>query len=113
MHDPHEIFRSATAVVAAVVDHEPEADTETPCSSWTYAQLLGHLVGGDRLFTGLVTGTANPPPAPRLAPDADQPPPSPADYRSWSTQLATAFDDPVVRAGTFQVAGGPPSPGSR
>lgn len=103
MHDPREIFRSATAVVATVVDHEPEPDTETPCSGWTYNQLLGHLVGGDRVFTGLLTGTAKPPSAPRLAPDADEPSPSPADYRSWSAQLATVFDDPGVRAGTFQV----------
>ena len=88
MHDPLEIFRTVIDTVAAIVDTDPEPHSETPCSEWTYAQLLGHLVGGDRVFVGLLTGAVEPPSAPRLAPDADQPAPTPADYRAWSTQLA-------------------------
>ncbi len=102
MHDPREIFRSATAAVATVVDHEPEPDTETPCSQWTYSQLLGHLVGGDLLFTGLLTGAVTPA-APGPARHVDRPVPSPEHYRAGVSQLAEIFDDDGVRAGTFQV----------
>jgi uncharacterized protein (TIGR03086 family) len=105
MPDPREVFRSATAAVAAVVDHEPAADTETPCSSWTYGQLLGHVVGGDRLFTGLLTGAATPATSGPAQP-TDQPAPSPEDYRAVSSHLATVFDDVGVRTGTFHVPAG-------
>ena len=57
MHDPLEIFRSVIDTVATIVDTEPEPYGETPCSEWNYAQLLSHLVGGDRVFVGLMTGT--------------------------------------------------------
>ncbi|HEY5980331.1 MAG TPA: TIGR03086 family metal-binding protein [Microlunatus sp.] len=103
MPDPSQIFRAVTDAVAVVVDTEPEPESETPCSAWNYAQLLGHLVGGDRLFVGLLTGHSGLPPATRLAPDPDMPPPSPDDYRKWSTRLAALFDDPAIRAGTFDV----------
>ena len=103
MPDPLEIFRTVTDTVAAIVDTEPEPQSETPCPDWNYAQLLGHLVGGDRLFAGLLTGRSSLPTSPRMAPDADQPPPAPSDYRTWSSQLATVFGDPEIRAGTFEV----------
>ena len=106
MPDPLAIFRTVIDTVAAIVDTEPESQSETPCSDWTYAQLLGHVVGGDRLFVGLLTGGAGLPRAGRLAPDADQPPPTPADYREWSTRLATVLADAEVRAGTFEVPAG-------
>lgn len=103
MHDPLVTFRAVTDAVADVVDTTPEHTVETPCSGWNYAQLLGHLVGGDRVFVGLLTGTARPPSAPRLAPDADQRAPSPADYRQWSNRLTEAMSEQKVRAGTFEV----------
>ena len=68
MPDPLAIFRTVIDTVAAIVDTEPESQSETPCSEWTYAQLLGHLVGGDRLFVGLLTGGARLPRAGRLGP---------------------------------------------
>ena len=106
MPDLREIFTTVTDTVAAIVDTEPEPRSETPCPEWSYAQLLGHLVGGDRLFVGLLTGGSGLPPATRMAPDPDMPPPAPADYREWSSRLATVFDHPAIRAGTFQVPAG-------
>ena len=106
MHDPREIFRTVTDTVSVIVDTEPEPESETPCPDWSYAQLLGHLVGGDRLFVGLLSGRSGLPPATRMAPDPDTPPPSPADYVEWSGRLATLFDDPEIRAGTFDVPAG-------
>ncbi len=103
MHDPLEIFRTVTDTVVAIVETEPEPHCETPCSEWNYAQLLSHLVGGDRLFVGLLTGHGAFPSGTRMAPDPDQPPPSPADYRAASTRLAGVFDDAEIRAGTFDV----------
>ncbi len=103
MHDHLEIFRTVVDAVADVVDTAPEPEGETPCSGWTYAQLLGHLVGGDRVFVGLLTGTARPPSSPRLVPDTDQPAPSPTDYRRWSNRLADVLGGEEVRAGTFEV----------
>ena len=38
-----------------------------------------------------------------MAPGADQPAPTPTDYRAWSVQLATVFGEPEVRAETFEV----------
>ena len=106
MHDPLEILRTVSDTVAAIVDTEPEPHSETPCPEWTYAQLLGHLIGGDRLFVGLLTGGAGLPRVGRMAPDADQPPPTPADYREWSSRLVTVLADPEIRAGTFAVPAG-------
>jgi uncharacterized protein (TIGR03086 family) len=103
MHDPLEIFRTVIATVAAIVDTDPEPHCETPCSEWDHARLLSHLVDGDRVFVGLLTGASGPPSTPRTAPDADQPAPTPSDYRACSAQLATVFGDPEVRAGTFEV----------
>lgn len=103
MHDPLVVFRTVTDAVADVVATAPEPGVETPCSGWSYAQLLGHLVGGDRVFVGLLTGTAQPPSAPRLAPAADQPAPTPADYRQWRDRLAEVMGEEGVRAGTFEV----------
>ena len=106
MHDPLEIFGTVTDTVAAIVDTEPEPQSSAPCSDWNYAQLLWHVVGGDRLFAGVLTGRASFPTSGRMAPDPDQPPPSPADYRAASTGLATVLADAEVRAGTFEVPAG-------
>ena len=88
--------------VAAIVDTEPDPRAETPCPGWNYGQLLGHLVGGDRLFVAIIAGRGVPA-QPRLTPDADQPPPTPADYREASGRLASVLQDPEVSAGVYQV----------
>src|SRR4051812_41556559 len=104
MSDSAELFGLTTAAVAPIVDTRPDPLAETPCSDWNYAQLLGHVVGGDRLFCGILTGVGKPlPTASRMAPDADQPPPSPQDYRTWTGRLAEALAEPAVQAGTYDL----------
>jgi uncharacterized protein (TIGR03086 family) len=105
MHDPLEIFRTVTGTVAGIVDTRPESRSETPCPEWSYAQLLGHLVGGDRLFVGLLTGESPPTPT-KTAPDPEAPPPSPDDYRKWSTRLGDVLGDAEIRTGSFEVPAG-------
>lgn len=108
MSDPVNIFRLTTAAVAPIVDSGSEALAETPCQEWNYAQLLGHLVGGDRLFAGVLGGGPSPalPPGGRMAPDPDVPPPTPKDYRLWSGRLGELLADPTVRANSFDVPAG-------
>ena len=108
MSEPVDLFRMAAAAVQSIVDTEPDPRAETPCVEWNYAQLLGHLVGGDRLFLRILTAPTGPPPPapqtrPRLAPDPDQPPPSPQDYRDATERLVAAFSDPQILAGTYDV----------
>jgi len=102
MRDPIELYAMTTDRVAAIVDTEPDPRAETPCPGWNYGQLLGHLVGGDRLFVAIIAGRGVPA-QPRLTPDADQPPPTPADYREASGRLASVLQDPEVSAGVYQV----------
>jgi uncharacterized protein (TIGR03086 family) len=103
MHDPIEILSRTNDAVAAIIETQPEPRSETPCPEWTYAQLLGHLVGGDRLFVGLLTGRAAAPARPRMAPDPDRPPPTPADYREWSARLVDILRQPAVQSATHSV----------
>ena len=109
MSDPADTFRMTTAAVEPIVDTQPNPLAETPCAEWNYAQLLGHLVGGDQLFLKILTAesTGQPLPAlparPRMAPDPDQPPPSPEDYRKWSGRLAVTLADPKVQAGSYDM----------
>lgn len=84
------------------MDTEPDPYAETPCPAWTYGQLLGHLVGGDRALVGILSdGTA--PTRPRTAPDANEPPPTAQDYRTWSGRLAELFDRPEILGGVHEV----------
>lgn len=101
-----------TAAVEPIVDTEPDPLATTPCAEWNYAQLLGHLVRGDRLFLTIITAqsTGQPlperlaqPTQPRMALDPDQPPPSPKDYRQWSGRLAATLSDPEVLAGSYDL----------
>ena len=103
MHDPAAIFRTTALAVEPIIDTEPDPTAETPCSEWTYAQLLGHLVGGDHLFLDILTGASTPPTGPRMAPDPGQPPPSPKDYRRSSGRLAHLFDLPETMAGSYDL----------
>lgn len=109
MSEPADVFRMTTAAVELIVDTATDSLVETPCPEWNYAQLLGHLVGGDRVFLKILTAqsTGQPlpdrPARPRMAPDPDQPPPSSEDYRRWSGQLADRLDDPQVEAGSYDM----------
>ncbi len=104
MHDPIETFTSVTAAVADVVTTEPDPLAPTPCPDWNYAQLLGHVVGGDRLFARILTGQGGPPPkGARMAPDPDRPAPSPADYAASSGRLAELLSDETIRGGVYRV----------
>lgn len=103
MTDRAEVFRSTAAAVEPIVDTEPDPTAETPCPDWTYAQLLGHLVGGDHLFLHILGGGSAPSAPARMVPDADQPPPSPKDYRRSSGRLAHLFTLPETMAGVYDL----------
>lgn len=106
MTDPIATFTLATHAVAAVIDTEPDPRAETPCPEWNYAQLLGHLVGGDRLFARILTGEG-PPTTPQMAADPDRPPPTARDYREASGRIAELLSDEAVRGAVHQVPVGP------
>ena len=107
MTDPIDNFLLATQAVATIVDTEPDPRAETPCPEWNYAQLLGHLVGGDRLFARILTGDGGPPKAPRMAPEPDRPPPTGQDYREASSRIAELLSDEGIRDAIHQVPVGP------
>ena len=103
MSDPVDIFRLVTVAVEPIVDTEPDPYAETPCPDWTYGQLLGHLVGGDRAVVGILSGDAAPTSRPRMAPDANQPPPTPQDYRTWNGRLAQLFEQPDILGAVHEL----------
>ncbi len=103
MPDLIEMFTLTTDAVAMIVETGSDPRAETPCGDWNYAQLLGHLVGGDRLFAGILTGTAKPPAGPRMAPDPDLPPPSASDYRDGVDRLTSLLSEDSIKSGTFQA----------
>lgn len=103
MHDPTAILTHATDAVAAIVEAGSDPLAETPCPEWTYAQLLGHLVGGDRMAVRILSGAGTAPTNLRLVPEVDQPPPTPADYRRWSGELALLLAEPATRAATHTL----------
>lgn len=97
------LFRLTTEAVAQIVDATPDPRSETPCSEWNHAQVLGHLVGGDRLFARILLGEAGAPVGARIAPDADRAAPTPADYRRISGRLGELFARPETTSGTYAV----------
>ena len=104
MSHPADLFRLVTVAVEPIVDTEPDPSAETPCPDWTYGQLLGHLVGGDRAVVGILSGETAPASRPaRMAPAADQPAPTPQDYRTWNGRLAQLFEQPEVLSGVHQL----------
>jgi uncharacterized protein (TIGR03086 family) len=107
MTDPIETFALTTQAVAAIIDSEPDPRSETPCPEWNYAQLLGHLVGGDRLFARILTAEGGPPRTPRMAPDPDRPAPTVRDYREASSRLVELLCDKAIRDAIHQVPVGP------
>lgn len=99
-----QIFRRVVGAVAGIVASTPDPDAETPCAAWNYAQLLGHLVGGDRMTERVITGEGGPRPArPRLVPPPDVPAPTPAEYQHQATRVAELFADPATMAGSHEL----------
>jgi uncharacterized protein (TIGR03086 family) len=103
MADPTDVFRLTTAAVEPIVDRSPDPAAETPCAPWTYGQLLGHLVGGDRMVVGILSGRSRPPAQLRLAPEPDQMPPTPREYREWNGRLAHLLAEPQVQTGAYDL----------
>jgi len=90
-------------LVAAVT--EEQWDLPTPCSDWTVRQLINHVVGGNRLFTRVLSGEPLPP-RDQLGARAreDQLGTDPAAaYAASAADLLSALRAPGVLAGTYTV----------
>ena len=90
-------------LVAAVT--EDQWDLPTPCSDWTVRQLVNHVVGGNRLFTRVLSGEPLPP-RDQLGARAreDQLGTDPAAaYAASAADLLSALRAPGVLAGTYTV----------
>jgi uncharacterized protein (TIGR03086 family) len=90
-------------LVAAVT--EEQWDLPTPCSDWTVRQLVNHVVGGNRLFTRVLSGEPLPP-RDQLGARAreDQLGTDPAAaYAASAADLLSALRAPGVLAGTYTV----------
>ena len=90
-------------LVAAVT--EEQWALPTPCSDWTVRQLVNHVVGGNRLFTRVLSGEPLPPRdqlGARAAEDQLGTDPAAAYARS-AADLLSALRAPGVLAGTYTV----------
>jgi uncharacterized protein (TIGR03086 family) len=90
-------------LVAAVT--EDQWDLPTPCSDWTVRQLVNHVVGGNRLFTRVLSGEPLPPRdqlGARAAEDQLGTQPA-AAYAGSAADLLSALRAPGVLAGTYTV----------
>ena len=90
-------------LVAAVT--EEQWDLPTPCSDWTVRQLVNHVVGGNRLFTRVLSGEPLPPRdqlGARAAEDQLGTDPA-AAYAGSAADLLSALRAPGVLAGTYTV----------
>ena len=89
--------------------HPQQWTNGTPCTDWTVQELVNHLVGGHRLFAGLLGGA----PSPSLAEqqrmqDVDQLGEDPVTaYRGAADALLAAFDPPGVLERTVTLPIGP------
>lgn len=90
-------------VVAAVGSDQWELPT--PCGDWTVRQLLNHVVGGNRLFTGVLGGAQLPPldQLRRVAAEDQLGADPPEAYRSSAEELLTTLGAPGVLEGTYTV----------
>lgn len=81
----------------------------TPCTDWTVRDLVDHLVGGNRLFAGILRGEPSPSPADlRGGQGVDYLGDDPvAAYRDAADALLAAFRAPGVLERTFAVPIGP------
>jgi len=105
--EPLSVALAATEhLVAGVRDdqwHNP-----TPCENWTVHDLVNHLVGGNRLFAGVLRGGPSPTPGDRsrlqgidhLGSDAAE------AYRTSSADLVAAFAEPGVMERVVTVPAG-------
>ena len=90
-------------LVAAVT--EEQWDLPSPCSDWTVRQLVNHVVGGNRLFTRVLSGEPLPPRdqlGARAAVDQLGTDPATA-YATSAADLLSALRAPGVLAGTYTV----------
>ena len=93
---------TGTLVVAVT---EEQWDLPTPCSDWTVRQLVNHVVGGNRLFTRVLSGEPLPP-RDQLGARAveDQLGTDPAAaYAGSAADLLSTLRAPGVLAGTYTV----------
>jgi uncharacterized protein (TIGR03086 family) len=74
----------------------------TPCLEWNVRDLVSHVVMGNRLFAGILTGT---PPGGPDGPPGPAPPPSglPRAYQDSAADLVAAFGQPGVLDRVFTV----------
>jgi len=100
-------LRGTEQLVAAVRDEQ--WTRPTPCTDWKVRDLVNHLVGGNRLFAGILCG-GQPPPLtdlPRLQ-GIDHLGDDPvAAYREAADALLAAFRQPGVLEQVFSVPVGP------
>jgi uncharacterized protein (TIGR03086 family) len=102
----------ATALtgVGRLVDSLPDDawDRPTPCSDWTVRQLLGHLIGGNRLVARAVSGEPLRPPEQLGQRDpADQLGDDPrAAWHASAEDLLTALGAPGALERTYTVPAG-------
>jgi uncharacterized protein (TIGR03086 family) len=101
---------TALAGTGRLVDalHGDEWELPTPCSDWTVRQLVGHLVGGNRLVARALRGEPLPPveqlarrdPADQLGEDPS------AAWQQSTDDLLAAFAAPGVLERTHTVPAG-------
>src|SRR5450759_4370966 len=100
-------LRGTEQLVDAVRDEQ--WTRTTPCTDWKVRDLVNHLVGGNRLFAGILRG-GQPPPLtdlPRLQ-GIDHLGDDPvAAYREAADALLAAFRQPGVLEQVFSVPVGP------
>ena len=103
LHPLATALESTGRLVAAVT--EEQWDLPTPCSDWTVRHLVNHVVGGNRLFTRVLSGEPLPP-RDQLGARAgeDQLGTEPAAaYAGSAADLLSALRAPGVLAGTYTV----------
>jgi uncharacterized protein (TIGR03086 family) len=93
----------ATRTLVDGVRDEQWADP-TPCPDWNVADLVRHIISGNRLFVGILDGEQ--PGTPGGSPPAGSAPPGsdlPGAYRDAAARLLSAFSRPGVLEETFTV----------
>jgi uncharacterized protein (TIGR03086 family) len=93
----------AGRLVAAVTEEQWELPT--PCSDWTVRQLVNHVVGGNRLFTRVLSGEPLPP-RDQLGRRAGEDQLGADPAAAWATSAAdllAALRVPGVLEGTYTV----------
>ena len=106
-----EELSAAIAVVGTVVDdvRDDQWSAATPCEDWSVRQLTGHLVGGNRLFASILSGTPMPPldELRRWAAEDQLGADPPSAYREAAGALLAAFELPGVLDAVHRFPVGP------